>query len=135
MSHDFPRVLLLDVFEDEGEMYARYLRTVGFDVQVYRWPIHAFAAIAARAPDVIVTRLPQAGPVDGIEFTRRLRLREGTAGVPVVMITSSMLPADRDAALAAGSDAYLVLPMLPDQLEAAIRRVLSVPRSGDSGGA
>lgn len=118
-------VLLVDAFLDEGDMYAEYLRMCGFRTKVCRAPEDAVEDATRHPPDVVVTRLRQAGPLTGIGLVQRLKAHKTTENVPVVMITTSWHAEDRDAALQAGCDSYLLLPVLPDALAAELRRVLA----------
>ena len=118
-------MLVLDYIIEEGEMYGEYLRAAGFTVELCRTPDQAFAAIGRVSPDVVITRLRQAVPgVTGIDVVRQLRDNATSRHIPVVMISSSILAADRNAAYAAACDVYMLLPVLPDELEAEIRRLL-----------
>jgi DNA-binding response OmpR family regulator len=45
------------------------------------------------------------------------------------MITTSMRPEDKDAACNAGADAYLLLPVRPDEIVAEVRRAMRLGRS------
>jgi two-component system, chemotaxis family, response regulator Rcp1 len=53
---------------------------------------------------VLDVNLPK---IDGEAVLRRLRKQPGFDGVPVIMLTSSAAPADRDAALDLGANLYL----------------------------
>ena len=125
-----PRVLLINPFGDEGDMYAEYLRTVGFEVECCAEAVDGLRSAADRAPDVVVTRLRQFDPVlNGIRIARRLKRSRSTRHVPVVIITTSTLATDREAGMAA-SDAYLLLPVTPSELAGELRRLLRPDASG-----
>jgi CheY-like chemotaxis protein len=47
---------------------------------------------------------------------RTLKSGAATASIPVVMLTAMSLPSDRDQALAAGADGYIVKPFSPRAL-------------------
>ena len=66
-------------------------------------------------PDIVVTDLNMPH-LDGITFVRELRARNDAAGICVVMLSSSDLATDRDAALAAGCAAFLGKPAAIDEL-------------------
>ncbi len=53
--------------------------------------------------------------LDGLEATRRLRREQGN-DVPVIALTASMLPENRQEAFAAGMDAFVPKPFAPDLL-------------------
>jgi DNA-binding response OmpR family regulator len=61
--------------------------------------------------------------MSGHDITRCLRDGDVTRDVPILMITTSIDPADRETDLHAGCDQVLVLPVLPDRLLAEIRRL------------
>jgi two-component system response regulator len=49
--------------------------------------------------------------MDGLEVLRRIRADEATAGLPVVVLTSSERPEDREAAVAAGATWFVCKPL------------------------
>ena len=124
-----PSVLVLDPLADERDMYTIYLREIGFDVRPHADAREAWEAVTAEPPDVVVLQLrqPQRG-LSAVDFVRNVKRTRGTADVPVVMITTSILPDDREAAIDAECDLYLLLPVLPDDLASEIRRLLHVRR-------
>lgn len=76
-----------------------------------------------RDPDVLIldVRLPDG---NGLELARELP-PQGTAGRPrVVVMSASVLPPDREAALTAGGDAFLGKPFLPRDLIAVLEGLL-----------
>jgi len=58
--------------------------------------------------------------MDGCEVARKIRDRFGGAGVYLVALTGRSGPEDRDRALRAGFDSYLVKPVAPDALREVI---------------
>ncbi|WP_170219481.1 PAS domain-containing hybrid sensor histidine kinase/response regulator [Nocardioides litoris] len=65
-------------------------------------------------------RMPQ---LDGFDATRAVRQREQGTRVPIVAMTASALPGERERCLAAGMDDFLTKPVDPAQLAAAITRL------------
>jgi CheY-like chemotaxis protein len=117
-------VLLVDYLVDERSMYAAALRAAGYRVVECDAPGAALEQAIADPPGAVVTRIMQPGsPMDGIDLTYRLK-REVPAHVPVVVITSRIEPELRVAATAAGCEAFLTIPCLPDDLVATVRRLL-----------
>jgi CheY-like chemotaxis protein len=53
---------------------------------------------------------------DGFWVCRELKTDPRTGHIPVVMLTAMSLPSDRDKAMAAGADGYIVKPFSPRAL-------------------
>ena len=124
-------VLLVTGFPDERTIYSEVLRAHGFDVRIADGPHDALKRAIQHPPDVVVTRILQPGhTINGVELLRRLKQHETTAHVPVVIITSLIEAEYRAAAIQAGCDAYLLLPVLPDKLALEIHRVLQRGQRG-----
>ena len=123
-AFDRVRVLLLDPFADERDMYSEYLRLVGFDVVVPPNPKAGLRTAAQHPPDVIVTHLRLAdSSLNGIDVLKQVKGNRTTRHVRVVIITTSIQHSDARTAAAAHCDAYLLLPLGPDALAEAIHRL------------
>lgn len=117
------------VVEDEPAIAGfirRGLVLEGFDVQVVADGLEAIKALRDRSPDLVVLDVMLPG-IDGFEIARRLRGAEGaegTAGLPVIMLTARDAVSDRVRGLEAGADDYLVKPFAFDELLARVRALL-----------
>jgi two-component system KDP operon response regulator KdpE len=82
--------------------------------------------IAAETPDVLVmdVRLPDGNGLDLVRDVRRSGLHERAR---VIIASASVLPAERDAALAAGADRFLPKPYRPADLVDAVVDLLREP--------
>jgi len=83
--------------------------------------------LARRArPDLVVMDLNM--PVlDGLAATEQIRRMRGSCGdVPVVAVTAFDTYGMREAATEAGCDAYLLKPLVIDELESVVERLLAV---------
>ena len=128
-------VLLVTHFADERTIYAESLAGYGFHIRVADGADDAVAIAIAQHPDVIVMRMQPGSTIDDGELLRRLKQADATACVPVIVITSLCESNVHTAALEAGCDAYLLLPVLPDVLAAQIRRVLPAGNGSSLNGA
>jgi CheY-like chemotaxis protein len=73
------------------------------------------ARIGEARPDVVIldVRLPDG---NGLDLARELDASGATPRPKIVVMSASVLPRDREVALAAGSDAFLGKPFMPRDL-------------------
>ena len=122
-----PRILIVDDYADIREMYATFLGENGFEVVEAADGLQAIALSAASPIDLAIVDLglPQ---VSGIEVIRRFRAEESLAKMRIISLTARSGERTRTEALDAGADLALTKPCLPDELLAAVRKLLdSVP--------
>lgn len=62
--------------------------------------------------------------MDGWEATRRLKANDDLRSIPVIALTAHAMVGDKEKALAAGCDDYLVKPLDEDELMARIAKYL-----------
>lgn len=119
-----PLVLLVDDDRECREMYARFLREVGYQVAEAHNGNQALAKAVELAPALVVTDLALPG-LDGYELTRLLRLAAPTSEVPIIAITGyGGFMDDTSRAVSAGCNTVLTKPCLPDRLLEEIERLL-----------
>jgi DNA-binding response OmpR family regulator len=99
------------------------LRRQGFDVTVATDAVTAISAAVKQPPDVIIMDIGLPGG-DGVTVMRRLHSLPQLAGVPVIMLSGRDAGRYRDEALASGAAAYLVKPIGPEALTAAVVKAL-----------
>jgi PAS domain S-box-containing protein len=103
------RVLVADDREENREVLARMLESAGFEVRQVSNGQEAISLFVAWHPRVILMDMRMPG-MDGAEAIRRLRTLRGGGDVKIVSITASAFEEDRQAALAAGADAFIAKP-------------------------
>ena len=76
-------------------------------------------------PDCLVidVKMPQ---LNGYQLVRILRGDAETADIPLILLTALAQDYERFAGLAAGTDRYLIKPVTPRELAAAIREVVAL---------
>ena len=115
-----PLVLLAEDDDDVRALAELVLRRDGFDVIAVADGASALAAAEARPPDVAV--LDVSMPLmDGLETARRLRDRDATSGVRIMLLTARVTDADRERGRAAGVDDQLDKPFSPAVLAERVR--------------
>ncbi len=117
------RILIVD---DEPDLLAALVRSVkaaGFDVSTARDGESAIVEVAKRAPDLILSDVIMPG-VNGFQATRRLKENEASAGIPVMLMSGKVGPADRFWAEEVGAIALLKKPLDTRDLVQRIEDVL-----------
>lgn len=117
------RALVAD--DDEGirRLLAAVLELEGWEVRVASDGEQALALAAEYRPDAVLLdiMMPKA---DGLTALRRLRSTDAGRECTVVMVTALSDDAQRDEAMAAGCDDYMVKPVAIDQVSERVRRLV-----------
>lgn len=116
--------MFVDDYRDALEMWALYLRTLGFGVETASDGPTAVAIATATQPDVIVLDLLLPG-LGGCEVARRLHDQPATRSIPLIATTGSTQPEDLRRAREAGFAAIVPKPCDPPALVAAIEQALT----------
>ena len=121
---------LVLVVEDRP-MNAKLLRDVltasGYDVVESVDAESGLALARERQPALILMDIQLPG-MDGIAAVRELKRDPRTAKIPVVAVTASAMPLERESILRAGFDGYQAKPISVRDLLAEVRRL--VPSQG-----
>lgn len=103
------RILVIEDHADGRETLRSLLQLLGHEVQVADNGLAGVATALSWGPDVALVDIGLPG-LDGLEVARRLRAALGNR-VRLVAQTGYGQPGDRQRALAAGFDTYLVKPI------------------------
>lgn len=89
----------------------------------------AFAELRDKKPDFVLTDLSMQ-PVDGIEFTRRVRLGEDSPNpyVPIIMVTGHTERQRVEAARDAGVTEFVAKPITTQSLQQRLAEIVERPR-------
>ncbi len=112
------RVLLVDDNADLREYLKRLLED-RYRIETANDGVQALEAIAADAPDIIVTdvMMPR---MDGLELLRRIREDPKIARLPIILLSARAGEESAVEGLAAGADDYLVKPFTAEEVRARI---------------
>jgi len=114
------------IVEDEAplaELLRYNLEAEGYEVSHASTGEEAELIVSEDQPDLIVLdwMLPS---FSGVELCRRLRARQETRGVPVLMLTARGEESDRIRGLSTGADDYVVKPFSLPELMARVKAIL-----------
>jgi CheY-like chemotaxis protein len=117
------RVLVADDDDVNRETVVALLRERGWQVIAVADGNQALEALEAARFDVVLMDL-QMPVLNGVDATRLLRRRgaNGNRRIPIIAMTSSTMPGERERCLEAGMDDFLAKPAAPGTLYAAVER-------------
>ena len=118
-----PLALIVDRDDDSRLLYSDFLELNQWRVITAAGGPEALAKAIAERPDVVVseTRLPG---FDGVILSELLKRDCSTAHIPIVFVSSDATAANLERAAAAGAQAVLTKPCLPEALLTSIERVM-----------
>jgi CheY-like chemotaxis protein len=116
-------ILIVDDNKANRLLASAVLERDGFRVEMAGNSQEALDMLIPQAPDLILMDVQLAG-VDGLSFTRQLKLDEKTAGIPVVALTALAMLGDRERTLEAGCSGYISKPINTRTFAAEVRKYL-----------
>ena len=118
-----PRILVVEDDSDLALLLAYNLGAEGYVVESVERGDEAELRLAENPPDLVILdwMLPA---VSGLEICRRLRARENTRRLPVIIVTARGEEAQRVRGLSIGADDCVVKPFSVPELMARVRAVL-----------
>src|SRR6516162_7434606 len=110
--------------EDALALLLRYnLEAEGYEIETVARGDEADLLLTESVPDLVILDWMLPG-LSGIEICRRLRARERTRELPVIMVTGRSEEAERVRGFSVGADDYVVKPFSTPELMARVRGLL-----------
>lgn len=120
-------VLLVEPHADTRELYTEFLASRGFRAHAVATTADAWPLVPSA--DIVVTEIQVTEASDGLDFVRRVREPGNARPLPIIVLSACATARDAIDANDAGGDLFLTKPCLPEELVAAIRRVLRPVRA------
>ena len=118
-----PRILVVEDEAPLAMLLSYNLEAEGFQVESEARGDDAEVRLAETAPDLLILDWMLPG-VSGLELCRRLRAREDTRSLPIIMLTARGEEHERVRGLSVGADDYVVKPFSVPELMARVHALL-----------
>ncbi|MES2164668.1 MAG: EAL domain-containing protein [Pseudomonadota bacterium] len=130
MSLQTANILVVDDELPNRKLLEALLRPEGYQTETAAGGEEALAAVARRAPDLILLDVMMPG-MDGYEVARQLKANPATTAIPIIMVTAQIDRAARLAGLAAGAEEFLTKPVDRAELWLRVRNLLRLKAFSD----
>jgi len=118
-----PRILVVEDEAALGLLLSYNLEAEGFIVEHVERGDEAELRLLESPPDLVILDWMLPG-LSGLEICRRMRAREATKTLPVIMLTARGEESERIRGLTTGADDYIVKPFSVPELMARVRGLL-----------
>ncbi len=118
-----PRVLVVEDEQALALLLTYNFEAEGYSVERVERGDEAEMRIAETTPDLVILDWMLPG-VSGLEICRRLRARDETRDLPIIMLTARGEETERVRGLSVGADDYVVKPFSVPELMARVRSLL-----------
>ena len=119
---------MIYIVEDDNdirEMESYAIKNSGFEVQAFSNGKDFFAALDVQYPKLVMLDIMLPGE-DGLAILQKIRSKETTRGIPVIMVTAKTSEIDKVKGLDMGADDYITKPFgvmeLVSRVKALLRR-------------
>nr|WP_070961419.1 phosphate regulon transcriptional regulator PhoB [Hyphomonas sp. Mor2] len=118
-----PFIVIAEDEKSVAELLRYNLESEGYETAIAGDGDEAMLLLDERIPDLMLLdwMLPK---ISGIEICRRVRTRQETANLPIIMLTARTEEADRIRGLETGADDYVTKPFSTNELMARVKAVL-----------
>ncbi len=123
-SHTMKTVLVVDDQPDIRRLIRMSLECEPYEVHEAGDGADALRQAESLRPDLILLDVMMPGELDGLAVCRRVRALPHLAHVKVLLLTALGRAQDRDEALRAGADGYVLKPFSPLELLETVERLL-----------
>lgn len=117
------KILVVDDCQTTRKILSMYLRSKGFEVVLAVNGLDAIEKLATHNVNLIISDLNMPY-MDGIELLKTLKSDPNLSHIPILMVTTEADPEERQKAMEAGANAYLVKPVTAETVSNNIKNII-----------
>ncbi len=125
------KVLVVDDKEDSRVLVGKVLGFRGYEVIGAGTGEDAVNMAQTELPDLILMDVRMPGGIDGLEATQRIKAMPQLAHIPILAMTASVRPEDKQRALDAGCGGFIRKPVDIDELPNEVAEHIARASSAD----
>ncbi len=127
------KILVADDEVNQRELIRENLVNNGFEVLTASDGVEAFEITQLKNPDLLILdwMMPQ---ISGVDLCRKLRNKEETRDLPIIILSARGQASDRSFGLDCGADDYVPKPFFPKELISRVNSLLRRARPSLSSG-
>jgi DNA-binding response OmpR family regulator len=125
--NDQATILAVDDTPESLALLVKLLTSAGYQVRPADSGELALAAVAADPPDLVLLDVCMKG-VDGLEVCRRLKARDETRHIPIILISAFADVMEWVEGLQVGAADYITKPFQPEELLTRVKTHLTLSR-------
>jgi two-component system, chemotaxis family, chemotaxis protein CheY len=119
------KILIVDDSPMVQKLFKRELEKHGFEADVSENGREALGFVAKNQYELIFTDLNMPF-INGIDFTRKVRLLENYKDVPIVLVSSDSMPERKKEAKDAGASGWITKPFDSEKILAQVKHFISI---------
>lgn len=117
-------VLIVDDVQTDRQLVGSVVSAAGHHVEYANNGDEAIAKAASHQPSLIFMDVVMPNK-DGFATCRAIKKNDGTATIPIVLVTSKNTPADKFWASKQGADGYITKPFSPSEIKDMLGKFLA----------
>lgn len=117
-------ILIVEDSQTDAYIIRRILEDIGYKVSVANNGEQGVEKAKEILPDLILMDVVMPG-LNGFQATRKITKAHETSNIPVVILSSKHMESDKEWGKRQGAKEFLIKPVKPDELIAAVKRWLN----------
>ncbi|MBI5849249.1 MAG: response regulator [Nitrospirae bacterium] len=117
------KILVVDDCATTRKLLTLYLKSKGYEVVTAENGLDGLEKVGREGVNLVLSDLNMPY-MDGLEFVKSLRANPDTAELPVVMVTTEADPEEKEKAMKAGANGYMIKPVTAEMVAQNIKEIM-----------